>query len=105
MLSPDVGCLQTALVAVPRIVPTPASLEAENLALRQQIIVLQRAPKRLCFNTFDRLIFVGLYRLFPDFRHALAVSFAGTVLGSELIGVGGQGRDGEDRRCRLRSAN
>ena len=28
-----------------------ASLEAENLALRQQIIVLQRtAPKRLCFN-------------------------------------------------------
>jgi hypothetical protein len=51
-----------------------ASLEAENLALRQQIIVLQRtAPKRLRFNTIDRMIFVGLYRLFPDLRDALAV--------------------------------
>ena len=36
-----------------------ASLEAENL--RQQIIVLQRtAPKRLCFNTINQVIFVGL---------------------------------------------
>jgi hypothetical protein len=58
-----------------------ASLEAENLALRQQIIVLQRtAPKRLRFNTFDRLIFVGLYRLFPDFRDALAVVSPETVI-------------------------
>ena len=28
-------------------------------------------------------------------------SFAGIALGSELIGVGGQGLAGEDRRCRL----
>ena len=34
-----------------------ASLEAENLVLRQQLIVLRRtAPKRLCFSAFDRLI-------------------------------------------------
>jgi len=47
-----------------------ASVEAENLALRQQIIVLRRtAPKRLSFNALDRLIFVGLLRLFPDTRH------------------------------------
>jgi hypothetical protein len=53
---------------------TRASLEAENLALRQQIIVLQRtAPKRLRFNTIDRMIFVGPYQLFPDLRDALAV--------------------------------
>ena len=58
-----------------------ASLEAENLALRQQIIVLQRtAPKRLCFNTLDRVIFVGLYRLFPDLRDALAVVRPETVV-------------------------
>jgi hypothetical protein len=51
-----------------------ASLEAENLVLRQQIIVLRRtAPKRLCFNAFDRVILAGLYRLFPDVRSALAV--------------------------------
>jgi hypothetical protein len=34
----------------------------------------------------------------------LRPSSAGTVLGSEPIGVGGRGRVGEDRRCRLRSA-
>jgi hypothetical protein len=40
-----------------------ASLEAENLILRQQVIVLRRtAPKRLSFNGLDRLIFVGLHR-------------------------------------------
>ncbi|MFY9989959.1 MAG: hypothetical protein WAL40_02815, partial [Rhodoplanes sp.] len=58
-----------------------ASLEAENLALRQQIIVLQRtAPKRLCFNIIDQVIFVGLYRPFPDLRDALAVVRPETVI-------------------------
>ena len=50
-----------------------ATLEAENMVLRQQIIVLRRtAPKRLGFNVVDRMTLVGLYRLFPDVR-----SFAG----------------------------
>ena len=58
-----------------------ASLEAENLTLRQQIIVFRRtAPKRLRFNTFDRLILVGLHRLFPDLRDALAVVRPETVI-------------------------
>jgi hypothetical protein len=58
-----------------------ASLEAENLVLRQQIIVLRRtAPKRLSFNGLDRSIFVGLYRLFPDLRDALAVVRPETVI-------------------------
>jgi hypothetical protein len=61
--------------------PSRASLEAENLALRQQIIVLRRtAPKGLRFNRFDRLIFVGLYRLFPDLRDALSVVRPETVI-------------------------
>jgi hypothetical protein len=58
-----------------------ASLEAENLVLRQQLIVLRRtAPKRLRFSAFDRLMFVGLYRLFPDIRDALAVVRPETVI-------------------------
>ena len=58
-----------------------ASLEAENLTLRQQIIVVRRAaPKRLRFNAFDRLILVGLHRLFPDLRDALAVVRPETVI-------------------------
>ena len=58
-----------------------ASLEGENLFLRQQIIVLRRtAPKRLCFSAFDRLMFVGLYRRVPDIRDALAVVRPETVI-------------------------
>jgi len=70
MLSPNVGRLQIAVVATHRLFRSRASLEAEILILRQQIIVLRRtAPKRLSFKTFDRLIFIGLYRLFPDLRN------------------------------------
>ena len=51
-----------------------ASLEAEILVLRQQIIVLRRtAPKRLRFNAFDRLVFIVLSRMFPDVRQALTI--------------------------------
>jgi hypothetical protein len=58
-----------------------AALEAEILALRQQNIVLGRtAPKRLRFNAFDRLILVGLYRMFPDVRSALAIVRPETVV-------------------------
>src|ERR1700737_244670 len=43
-------------------------------ALRQQIGVLRRtAPKRLSFSAFDRLVFVGLYQLFPEICDALAI--------------------------------
>src|SRR5262245_36159147 len=50
-----------------------ASLEAENLVLRQQIIVLRRtARKRLSFNALDRLI--------SDIRSALVVVRPETVV-------------------------
>jgi hypothetical protein len=57
------------------------ALEAENLVLRQQINVLQRtAPKRPRFDSIDRLIFVGLYRLFPKVGDALAILKSDTVI-------------------------
>ena len=65
-----------------------ASLEAENLVLRQQIIVLRRTAPRLSFNGLDRLIFVGLYRLFPDLRDALAVVRPETVIRWHRAGFG-----------------
>jgi len=53
-----------------------ATLEAEIWVLRQQINVLRRAaPRRQSFGIFDRLIFVGLYRLFPKGCDALAIEF------------------------------
>ncbi len=58
-----------------------SALAAENLVLRQQINVLRRtAPRRLSFNCLDRLIFVWLYRLFPDVRDALAIVKPDTVI-------------------------
>ncbi len=57
------------------------ALEAENLVLRQQINVLRRtAPKRLLISSIDRLLFVGLFRLFPDVRGALAIVKPDTVI-------------------------
>jgi hypothetical protein len=51
-----------------------ARLEAEILVLRQQINVLRRiSPKRSIFSNFDRLVFVGLYRLVPGTVDALAI--------------------------------
>jgi hypothetical protein len=49
-----------------------ASLEAEIMALRHQLIVLRKkSPKRLAFSNFDRLIFASLYRIAPNVLNAL----------------------------------
>src|SRR5258708_6226210 len=58
-----------------------AAIEAEILTLRQQIIVLRRtAPKKRSFGAIDRLVFVGLYRLFPRVLDALAIVRPATVI-------------------------
>jgi hypothetical protein len=49
-------------------------LEAEIVALRHQLNVLRRkAPNRLVFSNFDRLVFASLYRLVPGILNALAI--------------------------------
>jgi hypothetical protein len=58
-----------------------AALEAEIWTLRQQINILRRtAPKRLSFSILDRLVFVGLYRLFPKICEALAIVKPDTIV-------------------------
>ena len=58
-----------------------AAIEAEILTLRQQIIVLRRtAAKKQSFGAMDRLVVVGLYRLFPRVLDALAIVRPGTVI-------------------------
>jgi transposase InsO family protein len=48
--------------------------DAENLFLRQQVIVLQRsAPKRVQLRRSDKVIFVCLYRLFPSLVDAAVI--------------------------------
>ena len=58
-----------------------ASLEAENLVLRQQVIILSRkAWSRVRLRNIDRPIFVWLYRYFPAILNAITVVKPETVI-------------------------
>jgi hypothetical protein len=58
-----------------------AMLEAEIVALRHQLNVLRRkAPKRLVFGNFDRLVFASLYWLAPGILNTLVIVKPETVI-------------------------
>jgi hypothetical protein len=64
-----------------------AALKAEIWTLRQQINVLRRtAPKRPSLSVFDRLVFAGLYRLFPNICDALTIVKPDTLVGWHRAG-------------------
>ena len=79
-------------------------LEAENAALRQQILVLRRKLRgRVKLSNGDRLFFVWLYRLFPSIPRAMLIirperwsggtapAFATTGVGSHVGTSAGPG--------------
>ena len=56
-------------------------LAAENAALRQQVIVLQRKVRsRVEFTDGERLFFIQLYRWFPSVLSAIKIIRPATVL-------------------------
>ena len=58
-----------------------AALQLENIALRHQIGVLQRsAKKRPALNNSDRLFWIGLSRVWREWRSALVIVKPDTVL-------------------------
>jgi hypothetical protein len=69
-------------------------LEAENVALRHQVIVLRRQVRgRVVVTNGDRLFFIQLYRWFPSVLDVITIirpetlvrwhrAFAGTGIGS-----------------------
>src|SRR5882672_6179464 len=58
-----------------------ATLEAENLVLRQQLNVLRRqTPKRPRLNNTDRFLFVWLCRWFPSVLEAVAIVRPETII-------------------------
>ena len=60
---------------------TSAQLRVENLALRQQLIVLRRsAPTRLKLTTADRIFWLGLRQLWTDWRSYLVIVKPETVV-------------------------
>lgn len=58
-----------------------AALQLENVALRHQIGVLQRsAKKRLSLNQADRLFWIGLSRMWAEWRSVLKIVKPETVI-------------------------
>jgi hypothetical protein len=70
--------LKLLLIARTRL-KSRANLEAENLVLRQQVILLSRKSRSRVRN-LDRLIFVWLYRCFPAILNAITVVKPETVI-------------------------
>jgi len=60
---------------------TSTQLRLENVALRQQLIVLRRsAPTRLKLTTADRIFWLGLSQLWVDWRSYLVIVKPETVV-------------------------
>jgi len=73
--------LFTAFGALASMFKTSAQLRLENLALRQQLTVLRRsAPKRLKLTPTDRISWVWLHRVWADWKSALMIVKAETVV-------------------------
>jgi transposase InsO family protein len=75
------GWVLLGLGTASSVVKTRAALRIENIALRHQIGVLQRsAKKRVLVNSSDRLLWVWLSRVWPDWRSALVIVKPETVI-------------------------
>jgi hypothetical protein len=58
-----------------------ARLEAENLVLRRQVLILSRkSPSRVRLGNLDRLVLVSVYLTFPSILNAITVVKPETVI-------------------------
>jgi hypothetical protein len=72
-------CFLVTLFALP--LKSRSRLEAENAALRYQLIVLRRkVPGRVRVTNGDRLVFIQLYRWFPSVLKVITVIRPETLL-------------------------
>jgi transposase InsO family protein len=82
-----------ALNFLAALVKSKSRLEAENAALRQQLIVLQRKVRgRVRFSNDDRLFFVQLYRWFPSILKAMLIIRPETLIRWHRAGFRGYWR-------------
>ena len=66
-----------------------SQLAAENAALRQEVIVLQRKVRgRVQLTDSDRLFFIQLYRWFPSVLNAITIVRPETLLRWHRDGFG-----------------
>ena len=79
-------CFFLTLLASP--FKSSSRLEAENAALRHQLMVLQRKVRgRVHFTNSDRLFFIQLYRWFPSVLRAMIIIRPETVVRWHRAGV------------------
>src|ERR1700687_1770481 len=94
-------CFVLAVLASP--FKSKSRLEAENAALRHQLIVLRlKVPGRVPLTNSDRWFFIQLYRWFPSILQVLTIirpetlvrcigrAFAATGIGSRAHWEGGR---------------
>ena len=74
------GALQLVTALLRHLLQSRAALVAENLALRHQIVILQRSVKRPRLHRRDRIFWVWLSRLWRGWRSSLIVVQPETVL-------------------------
>ncbi|MGB2821632.1 MAG: integrase core domain-containing protein [Phycisphaerae bacterium] len=74
------GIIHLALACLKMFLASRAALAAENLALRQQLAVLQQSVNRPKLRKRDRIFWVWLSKLWSGWRSALAIVQPGTVV-------------------------
>jgi hypothetical protein len=74
------GTLRVVMILLRQLLLSRVALAAENLALRQQVTVLQRSVKRPRVHRRDRIFWVWLSRLWRGWRSSLIVVQPETVL-------------------------
>jgi putative transposase len=82
----DGGMIPLILTGLLRGVRTQRSLVLENLALRHQLVILQRTVPRPRLRTADRLFWVLLSRLWAGWTDAISVVQPATVIRWHRIG-------------------
>ena len=73
------GCIQLIFIFVRSFVRNQAELAAENLALRQQLAVLEHKFKRPRLRKRDRIFWVWLSQLWAGWRSVLVIVQPDTV--------------------------
>jgi helix-turn-helix protein len=76
-----VAVMRLLVASLQALVSSRAALMAENLALRQQLNVMQRSVKRPRLRWRDRVFWVWLSRLWQNWRSCLIVVQPATVIG------------------------
>src|SRR5207245_381226 len=88
-----VALISFLLNVVASLFKSKSKLEAENAALRHQLIVLQRKVRgRVPFTNSDRLFFVQLYRWFPSVLKAVIIIRPETLVRWDRAGFRRYGR-------------